>query len=614
MLRSHGLSVVLLALGLAGAGLLVLSDRIRERLLFADLDRIHALGEIEAGIATAHLWIEEYVTGDEVHLGEIDERLARASVLSAALLGDGDPDAEGDDEVAALEEPALLRRAAEMAAGIDEFADVLRRRQEGYAAGEDVGIGSPLDVEQDRAFQRLIAAAGTLDHAISDRILANHRRSRNLFRVILAAWLVIVVMAVTGIAVRQRHRAAAEAALRDREEQLYRARKMEAVGRLAGGIAHDINNYLAAITAQCERVRMGADEEDPVARRMDRVIETAFRASRLIKQLLAFTRRQPLRLRILHLNRVVGGLAPMMRRLLGEDIRLDTGLAPGLWAVEADPSQLEQVIVNLLVNAREAMPEGGRVVVTTANRPGDGDGGAGDRVELAIADDGPGIPPEIRDKLFEPFFTTKEEQGGSGLGLATVYGIVTGAGGTVEVESEPDEGARFVLRLPRAVGEELPEPTPEDEAVRPVGGRERILLVDDNETFRASTRDSLAALGYVVIEAADGESALAAYGDGGTFDLVVSDLRMPGMSGPATVDRMRRLRPDLKILFISGSSGSSILLQGFRPGEFDILNKPFTIAELARRIRLQLDSGPTEAAGTDQAAAGEAGAEPGAGA
>ena len=174
---------------------------------------------------------------------------------------------------------------------------------------------------------------------------------------------------------------------------------------------------------------------------MGRVIETSFKASQLIKQLLAFTRRQPLRLRVLDLNRVVGGLASMMHRLLGEDIRLEARLMPGLWRVKADPSQLEQVLVNLMVNAREAMPAGGRVTIETLNRPAAA-GAGGDTVELAIADDGPGIAPEIRDKLFEPFFTTKEDRGGSGLGLATVYGIVTGAGGTVEVESAPGAGAR----------------------------------------------------------------------------------------------------------------------------------------------------------------------------
>ena len=594
-LRAWGLPATLLALGLAGAALLVLGDWIRERLILRDVGRIHALGEIESSVATAHLWIEEHVTGDEAHVGDVGQHLEHAAGLAAALLGEPGIRRRHGIEVAPLGEPALVRRAAELAVGIEEFSDVLHRRQRGLAAGGDVGIGSPLDEEQDSAFQRVIAAAGAIDAVIGDRMIDSHRRSRLVFGLLLAAWVVIVALAVTGMTARERRRAEAEAALRQSEEELFRARKIEAVGRLAGGIAHDINNYLAAITAQCERVKIKAEPGGQLEERMGRVIETALKASQLIKQLLAFTRRRPLRLRVLDLNRVVEGLVPMMHRLLGEDIRLEARLAAGLWRVEADPSQLEQVIVNLMVNAREAMPTGGRVTLETVNRPAAGDSGdSGDSVELAIADDGPGITPEIRDKLFEPFFTTKEDRGGSGLGLATVYGIVTGAGGTVEVESAPGAGARFVIRLPRTFGEERPEPAPA--AAGAVGGREHILLVDDNEEFRVSTRDSLTALGYRVTEAADGESALAAFDDGDGVDVVVSDVRMPGLSGPAAVDRMRRLRPGLKILFISGSSGSAILLQGFQPGEFDVLAKPFSVEELDRRIRALVAGAPPAAA------------------
>jgi signal transduction histidine kinase/ActR/RegA family two-component response regulator len=609
LLRAWGLPATLLALGLAGAALLVLGDWIRERLILRDIGRIHALGEIESSVATAHVWIEEHVTGDEAHVGDVEEHLGRAAGLAAALLGDRPGARRHGVAVAPLAEPVLVQRAAELAAGIDVFTEVLRRRQDGLAAGEAVGIGSPLDEEQDRAFQRVIAAAGAIDAVIGDRMIESHRRSRLVFGFLLAAWVVIVALAVTGVAARERRRAEAEAALREREEELFRARKIEAVGRLAGGIAHDINNYLAAITAQCERVKMKAEPGGPLEERMGRVIETSFKASHLIKQLLAFTRRQPLRLRVLDLNRVVEGLVPMMHRLLGEDIRLEARLAPGLWRVKADPSQFEQVIVNLMVNAREAMPAGGRVTVETANRPaagGDGSGVlGGDAVELAIADDGPGIDQAIRDKLFEPFFTTKEDRGGSGLGLATVYGIVTGAGGTVEVESTPGAGARFVIRLPRTFEEERPEPVPA--AASAIGGREHVLLVDDNEDFRVSTRDSLTALGYRVTEAADGEAALAAfaYGDGVDVDVVISDVRMPGLSGPAAVDRMRQRRPGLKILFISGSSGSAILLQGFEPGEFDVLAKPFSVEELDRRIRGLVAGAPPAAVPPEDAAAGD---------
>jgi hypothetical protein len=225
-LRIYGLPAVLLALGLLGAALLVIGDWIRERLILRDIGRIHALGEIDTSVATAHLWIEEHVSGDEVLAdGDIDEHLERARALAAALLGDDEAAAAvGEYDVRPLEDRRLLRRAAELAAGIDRFSEVLRRRQQGYAAAADVGIGSPLDEEQDKAFQEVVLAAGSLDSVIGVRILLSHRRSRLLFRLLLAAWVVIVVIAMTGIAARERWRAVAEATLRERVEELQWAR------------------------------------------------------------------------------------------------------------------------------------------------------------------------------------------------------------------------------------------------------------------------------------------------------------------------------------------------------------------------------------------------------
>lgn len=578
-----GVPAALLVVGLLAAGLVVLTDWIRERWILGDIARIHALGEIQSRVATAHLWVEEYVTGDEVADELVVGNLERAYELASALAGATDARiAESVYELEPLADEELVSRASELAARIDGFVDLTSQRQEGFVAGEAVGVGSSIDVEYDGVFHDIFDLASGIDIALAERMNRNHRRSRALFAVILAAWIGLVLVAVIGLAVLERRRAAAAAALASREEELFRSRKLEAVGRLAGGVAHDINNYLAAITAQGERLR-GKAADPWVAERVDRLIATAFKASALIRQLLAFTRRQPMRLRVIDLNQRLGELIPMMERLLGEDIRLEARLEPGLWPVRMDPSQIEQVVVNLLVNAREALPDGGWVLVGTANRPATGD--AEDRVELTVADDGEGIPPEVRDKLFDPFFTTKSESGGSGLGLSTVYGIVTQSRGTIAVGDEPGGGARFTITLPRTRDAEPVAVSPSAAAV-PVGGEESILLVDDNTEFRRSTAETLTALGYRVTEAGDGDAALAAsVAADHRFDLVVSDVRMPGLSGPAMAARLRQVRPDLPLLFVSGSSGSSILTQGFSPGDFDILSKPFAVEELDRRIR-----------------------------
>jgi signal transduction histidine kinase/CheY-like chemotaxis protein len=420
----------------------------------------------------------------------------------------------------------------------------------------------------------------------------NRERARRLLQSVVASWIVVLGAGVAGLAIVQRRRRAAEAALRESERQLLQAQKMEAVGRLAGGIAHDINNYLAAITAQCERVKMKTAADDPTAARMEEAIETAFKASSLIRRLLAFSRRQPLRREVIDLNAVVADLEPMIHRLLGDDVRLATRLAPGLWSVEIDPAQLEQVIVNLLVNAREAMPGGGRVTIDTANLRSDAGGEGREMVVLAVADTGTGIPPEVRDKIFEPFFTTKEESGSSGLGLATVYGIVAQHGGRIRVDSEPGAGTEFTLYFPRSAKAAPPARAAERRTELPRGA-EAVLLIEDNDDFRESARAILADLGYRVEAAAGGDEALAAFERAaGGFDLVISDVVMPDRSGPEIVDLLRERKPGLRVLFISGTSGNLILRHGLRRGEFDLLEKPFSLDALARTLREILDRAP----------------------
>jgi signal transduction histidine kinase/CheY-like chemotaxis protein len=584
---------VVLVLGLGSVATLAGAEWIRERLILQDFALAGAVGEVQRRVATVHLWLEEYVTGDEVPQGEMLLSLDRARRLVDAMIAGGEVDG-GRFRLEPLADRRALVQASAVRARLEEFDTISRQRKQGYDRGLQVGIGSPVDTEYDRVFDRLITESLGLEETIAGGVERSLRRARILSRAIVIAWTAIVALAVGGLWTRERRRLAAEEALAASREQLLQAQKLEAIGRLAGGIAHDINNYLAAITAQCERVKMKTAPGDPVAERMDQAVETAFKASSLIRRLLAFSRPQPVRREVVDLNEVMVSLEPMMRRLLGEDVVLETRLAPGLWPVELDPSQLEQVLVNLLVNAREAMPAGGRAVVDTANlrsEPGAG-GNGGEMVVVTVTDTGVGIRPEVRDKIFEPFVTTKSGTGSSGLGLATVYAVVTGAGGRLRVDSELGEGTEITVYLPRSRSEPIARP-PRRVAEALPRGSESLLLIEDNDDLRESMRTILADLGYRVRAAAGAAEALAVFEQiAEEVDLVISDVVMPETSGPQVVDRLRQRRPGLAVLFISGTAGNLILRHGLRRGEFDLLEKPFSAETLARTVRELLDREP----------------------
>ena len=300
---------------------------------------------------------------------------------------------------------------------------------------------------------------------------------------------------------------AAEEALRRSEEQLRQAQKMEAVGQLAGGIAHDFNNLLTAILSYCDLLLQEVRQGDPLRSDVEQIRQAGQRAAGLTRQLLAFSRRQVLQPKVLSLNSVVSDTDGMLRRLIGADIALDISYDPGLWYVLADPGQIEQVLVNLVVNARDAMPQGGRLAITTANRelttdsPARPNGmRAGSYVALEVSDTGIGIDPANHARIFEPFFTTKEPGKGTGLGLSTVYGIVQQSGGHVTVDSATGRGATFAVYLPRHVGSE-PAPAPKQDRRKLPGGTETLLLVEDEAAVRSSARRLLERQGYHVLEA-----------------------------------------------------------------------------------------------------------------
>ncbi len=388
----------------------------------------------------------------------------------------------------------------------------------------------------------------------------------------------------------------AEEALRQSEEQLRQAQKMEAVGRLAGGIAHDFNNLLTVITGRGELLLRRLPPEDPVRRDLEQIKKTADRASMLTKQLLAFSRKQMLQPKVLDLNAIIAGVAQMLGRLIGEDIDLVTLLDPNLGAVRADPAQIEQIILNLAVNARDAMPRGGRLSIETANldldeafaaaNPG---ASAGPHVLLQVSDTGSGMSAEIQAHIFEPFFTTKEVGKGTGLGLATVYGIVRQHEGHVAVESAPGAGATFRVYLKRV--DEAPAPLEPGAAGVIWGprGSETILVVEDEDPVRELAREILTSGGYKVLAAAGpGEGLEVARRHGGPIHLLLTDVVMPQMSGRDLVERLAPEHPEMKVLYMSGYAADAIVYRGVLEPGTALLQKPFTPDALTRKVRERL--------------------------
>jgi two-component system, cell cycle sensor histidine kinase and response regulator CckA len=379
------------------------------------------------------------------------------------------------------------------------------------------------------------------------------------------------------------------------EEQFRQSQKMEAVGRLAGGVAHDFNNLLTAITGYGDLVLMRLNESDPIRPDVEEMKSAAHRAAALTRQLLAFSRKQTLAPTLLDLNAVVRKIHNLLKRLIGEDIQLTERPDPALGTVEADPGQIEQVIMNLAVNARDAMPTGGKLTLETANVDVDEafaiqnpDLRAGRYVLLAVSDTGTGMSEEVRSHLFEPFFTTKEQGRGTGLGLATVFGIVKQSGGAIEVLSEVGRGTTFKVYLPRAGKTKPVEVAPAVKA--PERGSETILLVEDDDIVRTLSHRILASTGYKVLEARNGGEALAiceSYRD--PIHALVTDVVMPVMSGKDLADRLVRLRPAIKVLFLSGYTSGALGDHGVLADGVAFLQKPFSPDALKRRVREVLD-------------------------
>jgi len=373
------------------------------------------------------------------------------------------------------------------------------------------------------------------------------------------------------------------------EDQLRQAAKMEAVGRLAGGVAHDFNNILTVIAGYSQILLRGLAAEDPMRTQIEEIQKAGQRAAALTQQLLTFSRPQMVQPRHVNLNNLTTTLAGMLHRLIGEHIQLVTRLDPALGWVNADPGQLEQVIVNLAVNARDAMTDGGTLTIETANAVVRTGGADRRMVKLTVRDSGHGMDAETQARIFEPFFTTKEHGKGTGLGLATVYGIVTHNGGTIEVESAPGHGSAFTVLLPRMEGAPQPGQAAEP-PVRKGAGVETVLLVEDEPIVLQFVAKLLRDSGYQVLEAADGQSAMdVSRSHKGRIHLLLSDVVMPGLNGRQLSERLVSARPDLKVLFMSGYIDDDVLLRGAKGDGPVFVQKPFETDVLLRKIRELLD-------------------------
>jgi CheY-like chemotaxis protein len=369
------------------------------------------------------------------------------------------------------------------------------------------------------------------------------------------------------------------------------------VGQLTGGIAHDFNNMLAVTIGgiNLARRKLGNGETD-VERFLDGAVEGAQRAATLTQRLLAFSRQQPLSPEVLNVNKMISGMSELLDRALGETIKLEAVLAAGLWQVRADAAQLESAVLNLAVNARDAMPNGGRLTIETVNASIDEKYAhsyslaPGQFVQIAVTDTGEGMPPDVVSKAFDPFFTTKSVGKGTGLGLSQVYGYVRQSGGHVKIYSEPDVGTTVKIYLPRYRGGEAAvvataEPT------RAAGGKysELILVVEDDERVRAMSAETLRELGYSVIEAGGAQEAIRIIEGGARPDLLFTDVVMPEMSGRELAKVLLRSRPDMKVLFTTGYTRNAIVHNGVLDPGTHLLSKPFNIEDLAAKVRSLLD-------------------------
>lgn len=555
------------------------------------------------------------LTGDDRYLGDFQRHLASIGERLDSLKSDVADNPGQVQRLSDLEQPLLA-----LVGTLEETVKLAREGRHEDAIGV-VRSNRVLDLSEmiSQGLQNFIAAEQTL----LDRRQAEANRLQQLLLLLIATGLIVAAAMSFVLERATRHfighlqdrtnQLESEIKRRqDTEETLRQAHKMEAIGQLTGGIAHDFNNLLTIIIGNLDTLkrqlakltpdRSAADVAAMVLKQVDVAMMASHNAAKLTHRLLAFARRQPLEPKRVDCNRLISGMSELLRRTLGEVVNLEVVLGGGLWPALADPNQLENAILNLAVNARHAMPEGGKLTIETTNAYLDeayvrrfGDLHAGQYVQISVADTGAGIPPDVLDRVFEPFFTTKAAEAGSGLGLAMVHGFVKQTGGHVRIYSEIGHGTTVKIYLPRLHEVEMvaSAPMPSAENTAPVGGArpdETILLVEDNEGVREYARAALEELGYTIIEAANAADALQLASDGGRIDLLFTDVVLPGgVSGRQLSDSLLKLRPNLPVLYTTGYTRNAIVHHGRLDPDVNLLNKPYTQQDLLRKVRELLD-------------------------
>jgi two-component system NtrC family sensor kinase len=530
------------------------------------------------------------------------------------------------DYYATLTQPvvaALVRRDGLVLARYPELPQVTARVTPGnplrqrFDQGEDYGIVTAVSAldgkERVFAFRKLprvdIYVTTGVDTAdITEAWMAGMSRHLIFGLPATAALIALCLLALR----RTRREAAVNQILREEiarreasEEALRQAQKMEAVGRLTGGIAHDFNNLLTAIIGNLDLALRRIDGQERVRGWLANSRQAADRAAALVQRLLAFSRQHPLEVKSVDINRLVANMSDLLGHTIGETVAIETVLAGGLWSAAIDPNQLENAIINLAVNARDAMPEGGRLTIETANchldeyyveQVGD-DIAPGQYVMVAVSDSGAGMTREVMNRAFEPFFTTKPSGVGTGLGLSQVYGFAKQSGGHVRIYSEIAEGTTVKLYFPRFTGTDIPVWSAREPAtpVMRTDGNETVLVVEDDAQVNKLALEALAERGYRVLSAEDGASALRIV-ENATIDLLLTDVVLPGgMNGRELTEAVLRRRPDVKVLYMTGYTRNAIIHHGRLDPDIDLLTKPFTADALTRKIRRVLDAAPVPA-------------------
>ncbi len=595
------------------------ADELRDRVTRAVLAALAAIGGAVGLAVAVSARLQRLVSDPILKLAEAAGQVSAGGDYSVRVAKQSDDEVgrlcDGFNEM--LEQIQRRDRALEFLAAIEQAGDGIVitdpdgtieyvnpsfERMTGYARAEAVGSNPRIlkSGRQDESFYREMWEALKRGDVWKGHF-TNRRKDGSLYEEEAAISPVrdaagtIVKYVATKRDVTREHRI---------EEQMRQSQKMEAIGELAGGIAHDLNNVLTVINGHAEllieRTR-GANAS--VTKSASEILSSGQRAALLVRQILAFSRRQMLQPKVLDLNGVVEGMKDMLQCLVSERIEVSLALDREAGFIDADPGQLEQVLVDLAVNARDAMPKGGRLVIGTANASPDGsfamtspDLRSGPHVVLSVSDTGCGMTADVKSRIFEPFFTTKDKSKGTGLGLAMVYGIVKQSGGEIEVQSAPDQGTTFRIHLPVAGTRSLSE-LADATAQHGVRGSETVLVVEDEAPVREFVTTVLKGLGYTVLEASDGLDALRAAGEhAGPVHLAITDLAMPAMGGGRLADKLARMRPGAQVLYISGySSGEGAPIESAGPN-MHVLARPFSATTLAQKVKEVLSRGSSRSA------------------